>query len=190
MWSVWFIFFDCGFHSIYPLMDKDKRFMEASWLQRLTQGKLGLVLMGEAMLHKYLIQFSVDWWGDVASLLFGLRPNDSRGNGRSVNLLEKDLCQHSCIQCPWPHGSPLSTHTSTGDSWTLTSKSGSVSCGVTPFSWCTQGFVCVLQESFPRVLGDVLYGSFVSLVNLVFQRGMKLYVNKETLSWVVSAGVP
>ena len=55
---------------------------------------------GGAMLSKYLIQFSVDWWGDVASLLFGLRPNDSRGNGRSVNLLGKDLCQHSCIQCP------------------------------------------------------------------------------------------
>ena len=192
MWSVLLVFCDCGFHSVCLLMDKAKRLVEASWWEGLAVGESGSCsdVGGGAMLSKYLIQFSVDWWGDVASLLFGLRPNDSRGNGRSVNLLEKDLCQHSCIQCPWPHGSPLSTHTSTGDSWTLTSKSGSVSCGVTPFSWCTQGFVCVLQECFPRVLGDVLYGSFVSLVNLVFQRGMKLYVNKETLSWVVSAGVP
>ena len=32
-------------------------------------------------------------------------------------------------------------------------KSESVSCGVTvPFSWCTQGFVCALQESVSPVL--------------------------------------
>ena len=36
MWSVWLVFCDCGFHSVCPLMDKDKRLiMEASWLQRL-----------------------------------------------------------------------------------------------------------------------------------------------------------
>ena len=51
---------------------------------------------------------------------------------------------------------PLTTtHAPTGDSWTLTDKSGSVSCGVTaPFSesWCTQDFVCALQESVSPVL--------------------------------------
>ena len=36
MWSVWLIFYDCGFHSVCPLMDKDKRVMEASWWERLT----------------------------------------------------------------------------------------------------------------------------------------------------------
>ena len=35
-------------------------------------GKLGLVLMGGAMLSKSLIQFSVDGWGCLSSLLFGL----------------------------------------------------------------------------------------------------------------------
>ena len=44
-------------------------------------GILGLVLMGQAMLSKSLIQFSVDGWGCVPSLLFGLRPNYDRGNG-------------------------------------------------------------------------------------------------------------
>ena len=44
--------------------------------------------------------------------------------------------QDCCIQCLWLYGRALSTHNSTRDSWTLTSKSGSVSCGVTaPFSW-------------------------------------------------------
>ena len=38
-------------------------------------GKVGLVLLGGAMLIKSLIQFSVDGWGCVPSLLFALRPN-------------------------------------------------------------------------------------------------------------------
>ena len=38
-------------------------------------GFLGLVLMGRAILSKSLIQFSVDGWGCVPSLLFNLRPN-------------------------------------------------------------------------------------------------------------------
>ena len=33
-------------------------------------GKLGLVLMGRAMLSKSLIQFSVDAWGCIPHLLF------------------------------------------------------------------------------------------------------------------------
>ena len=45
-----------------------------------TEGKLGLVLMGRAMLSKSLIQFSVDEWGCVPSLLFDLRPNYGGGN--------------------------------------------------------------------------------------------------------------
>ena len=42
MWSVWFIFCDCGFHSVCPLMEKDKRLMEASWWERLTVGETGI----------------------------------------------------------------------------------------------------------------------------------------------------
>ena len=38
-------------------------------------GKLGLVLLGGAMLSKSLIPFSVDGQGCVPSLLFGLWPN-------------------------------------------------------------------------------------------------------------------
>ena len=38
-------------------------------------GNLDLVLMGGAMLSKSLVQFSVDGWGFVPSLLFGLRPD-------------------------------------------------------------------------------------------------------------------
>ena len=30
---------DCGFHSVCPLMDKDRKLMEASWWERLTEGE-------------------------------------------------------------------------------------------------------------------------------------------------------
>ena len=54
------------------------------------------------------------------------------------------------------------THTSARNSWILTGKSGSVSCGVTdpfPGSWCTRFCLCPLRIYFP-VLGKFwqLYG--------------------------------
>ena len=44
-------------------MDKDKRLIEASWWERLTEGETGFFLMGGAMLSKSLTQFSVDGQG-------------------------------------------------------------------------------------------------------------------------------
>ena len=49
------------------------------------KGKLGLVLMGGAMLSKSLIQFSVEGLSYVPSLLFDLRPN--YGGGHEDNHL-------------------------------------------------------------------------------------------------------
>ena len=65
------VFCDYGFQSVCPLMEKDKRLMEASCWERLTEGlrgKVGLILMGGVMLGNSLIQFSVDEWGCVPSL--------------------------------------------------------------------------------------------------------------------------
>ena len=56
-------------------------------------GKLGLVLLGRAMLSKSLIQFSVNGQGCVTSLLFDLRPNYSGGNEDKGNLLQRS---HAC----------------------------------------------------------------------------------------------
>ena len=71
---------------------------------------------------------------------------------------------------PLTLGRPLSTHTSTRDSWTLTGKSGSVSCGVAaPFSWVLAHtrFCCALQEScFP--VGSQPFGWIPSLGNLLW----------------------
>ena len=92
--------------------------------------------MGRAMLSKSLIQFSVDGSGCVPSFLFDLRPNYGRGNEDNGDLLQKVPCMHCCTECPQPCSRPPPTHASARDSWTLTGKSGSVSCGVAaPFSW-------------------------------------------------------
>ena len=70
MWSEWLVLCDCGFRCVFPLMEKDKQLMEASDGRDWLKGKLGLVLMGRAMLSKSLIQFSVDGLVCVPSLLF------------------------------------------------------------------------------------------------------------------------
>ena len=63
-------------------------------------------------------------------------PNYSGGNEDKGDLLPKVSCMPCYTQCPQPCSRPLPTHTSARDFWTLTGKSGSVSCGVTaPFSW-------------------------------------------------------
>jgi len=130
--------------------------------------------MGRAMFSKSLIQFSVDGWGCVPSLLFELRPNYvgvNEDNGESEvsystyqtlcdpmdcslpGLLQDAPCTHCCTQCPQPCSKLPLTHTSTRNSWTLMGKSGLVSCGVTaPFSWvlvCTRFCLCPSSICFP-----------------------------------------
>ena len=57
--------------------------------------------------------------------------------------------QVCCSQSPWPCVRPLLTHASAGDTQTLKSRSGSVSCrGHCSFPWvlvCTR-FVCTFRE--------------------------------------------
>ena len=74
--------------------------------------------------------------GCVPSLLFDLKPNYGGGDEDNGNLLQKVPCRPCHTQWPRPCSRPPLTHASAGDSWTLTGKSGSVSCGVAaPFSW-------------------------------------------------------
>ena len=115
------------------------------WLR----GKLGLVLMGRAMLSKSLTQISVARQGCVPSLLFDLRPNYGRGNEDNGDLLQKVPCMHCCTEYLQPCSRLLPTHTSAGDVWTLTGKS----LGVTaPFSWVllhTRFCLCPPRVCFP-----------------------------------------
>ena len=125
MWLDWLVFCDCGFHSVCSLMEKNNKFMETSWWERLTERET--VLMGGDMLSKSLIQFSVDGQNCVSSLLSDLWPNYGGGNEDNGDLLQKVQCRHCCIQCPQPCRRPLLTHASAGNSWTLKGKSNCLS---------------------------------------------------------------
>ena len=121
MWSVWLVFCDCGFHFVCPLINKDKRFMEASSFERLTEGETGSCSDGQGH-AQYIFNPIFCWWVGLSSLLFGLRPKLSptpETSGHSQVILVQFLV-----------GTPY----------------------LFPGSWCSQGFVCALQESVSPVL--------------------------------------
>ena len=149
MWSVWLVFCDCGFHSVYSLKDKVKRLMEAFWWERLTEGVTGSYSDGLAMLGTSLIWFSVEEWGSVPSLLFDLRPNYGGDNADKGDLLLNAPCTHCCAQCPDPaagHCWPTPPRENPGQSQSLAQPLVG-SLFLSPGSWFTQGFVSALQES-------------------------------------------
>ena len=81
-----------------------------------------------------------------------LGPNYGGDNADNGDLLQKVPCMHCHTQCPQPCSRPPPTHASAGDSWTLTGKPGSVSCGITaPFSWVLvhKVLLCPPRDYFP-----------------------------------------
>ena len=119
--------------------------------------------MGRAMLSKSLIQFSVEGWGCVPSLLFDLRPNYGGGNEDSDDPLQKVPCTHCHIQCPDPaadHQRLLDTHGQVVGSLLLS-----------PGSWCTQGSVCARQES----ISQSCVSSSSSMVGLMATSSKRAY---------------
>ena len=65
-------------------------------------GKLGLALMGRAMLSKSLIQFSVGGWGCVPSLLFDLRPNYGGGMKKMATSSIRSRAHTAPLSAPDP----------------------------------------------------------------------------------------
>ena len=51
MWSFWLVFCDCGFHSVCPLMDEDKRLVQASWWEGLAVGKTESCSEGQGLVQ-------------------------------------------------------------------------------------------------------------------------------------------
>ena len=74
--------------------------MKASWRERLTEGETGPCSDGGAMLSKSLIQFSVDGWGWVPSLLFDLRPN--YGGGSEGTSFKRSHAGTATLSAPNP----------------------------------------------------------------------------------------
>ena len=138
--------------------------LSALWLRRIwglwklpdgrdwLRGKLGLVLMGGAVLSKFLIQFSVKGRGCVPSRLFDRGQTMVEVMKIMVASFKGSRACTAALCAPNPaaghhdprlHWRPLGTH----------GKSGPVSCGVTaPFSWvllCTRFCLCPPGVCFP-----------------------------------------
>ena len=155
MWSVWIVFCDCGFHSVCPLMEKDKRLMEASWWERLTEGEIGFCSDGPCSIYLYPIFY---WWvGCWHDLLFDMSPNYGGGNEDNGKRSHAFTAAFSALDPAGGHCQPTSlpTHTFPGESWWLTGSLGQSLVGsllLSPGTCCAQGFVCALQESVSPVL--------------------------------------
>ena len=63
----WLVFCDCGFQSVCPLMEKDKRLMEASWWERLTERETGSCSDGWGHAGQLFNQIFC-WWVGLCSL--------------------------------------------------------------------------------------------------------------------------
>ena len=118
-------------------------------------GELDLVLMGEVMLSKSLIQFSVDGWGCVppCCLIWGQTMVEV------METMETSFKRsHACtaaLSAPDPaagHHWPMPPPQTPGHSWASLGQSLVGSLLLSPGSWCAQGFVCALQNSVPPVL--------------------------------------
>ena len=149
--------------------------------------KLGLFLMYGAMFSKSLIQFSVDGWACVPSLLLYLRPNYGGGNEDNGYLLQNAPCTHCCPQCLQPCSRPSPTHTSAGDSWTLMGMSGSVSCGVTaPFSWVlvhTRFCLCPPRVCFLCKFQESCVSSGGAMMGLMATSSKRAYAIPRSAAW-------
>ena len=102
-----------------------------------------------------------------------LGPNYGGGNEDNGDLPQKIPCMYCYTQCPQPCSRPPLTHISTGDFWTPTGKSGTVSVGsllLSPGSWCTR-FCCAHQESIFQ--SCVSYS--ISMVGLIVISSKRAY---------------
>ena len=106
------------------------------------------------MFSKPLIQFSVDGWSGVPSLLFTWNQTKMEVMKIMATSFKRSHACTATLSTP----NPAASHhcpTPLLETWTLLGKSDSVSSGVTaPFSWVLVHikFCCVLQESTSPVL--------------------------------------
>ena len=87
MWSDWLVFCDCGFLSVCPLMEKDKRLMEASWWERLTEGEAGSC-------SETYSETPILWPPDVKNWLIWKQPDagkDWRWEEKGMRMTEDEI---------------------------------------------------------------------------------------------------
>ena len=114
-----------------------------------------LVLMGRAMFIKSWIQFSVDGWGCVPSLLLTWDQTMVEVMKVMVTSFKRSHAHTAALSAPDPaagHRWPTPPPETPGHSLASLGQSLVGSLLLSPGSWCTQGFVCALQEFVSQVL--------------------------------------
>ena len=137
--------------------------------------------MGRAMLSKSLIQFSVDGSSCVPSLLFTWGQTMVEVKKIMVTSLKR---YHTCtatLSAPNPaagHHRPTPPPEIPGHSQANLGQSLVGSLLLSRWSWCTQGFVCALQESISQ--SCVSSGS--SMVGLMATSSNRAYAIPKSAS--------
>ena len=107
--------------------------------------------MGGALFSKSLIQFSVDGWGCVPSLLFDLRPNYGGGDEDKGTSFNRSHACTAALSAPDPaagHRQPTPPLKTPGHSQASLAQSLVGSLLLSPGSWCTQGFILSSKSLF------------------------------------------
>ena len=97
MWSDWLVFCECGFQSACPLIEKDKRLMEFSWWERLTEGEIGSCSDGWGHVQQIFNPIFC-WWVELGFLLvIYLGPNYGGGNKDNAKRHAKECSNYHTI---------------------------------------------------------------------------------------------
>ena len=102
---------------------------------------MGFLMGLLAMLNKSLIQFSVDGWGCVPSLLFELRANYGGGNEHNGTSFKRSHACTAALSAPNPgvgHHRSTPPPETPGHSQASLGQSLVGSLLLSPGSWCTQ----------------------------------------------------
>ena len=128
-------------------------------------GKLGLVLMGGAMLNKSLISFLLK--GGAVFLPYYLTWGQTMVEVMKITSFKRPQAHTATLSATHPaagHHQPTPPPETPGPSWESLGQSLVGSLLLSPGSWCTQGCVCAFQESVSLVLCKFrwLYGGLMA----------------------------
>ena len=135
--------------------------------------------MGGAILSKSLIQFSVDGWSCVPSLLFTWGQTMVEVMKIMVTSLKISHACTAMLTAPNPasgHHQPTPPLKTPGLSWASLGQSLVGSLLLSPGSWCTQGSVCALQVS----VSQSCISSGSSVVGLMVTSSKRAYATPNS----------
>ena len=152
--------------------------------------------MGRAILSKSLIQFSLDGWGCIPSLLFIWDQTMVEVMKIMVTSFKWSHASTATLSAPNPaagHHPPMPPPETPEHSWASLGQSLVRSLLLSPGSLCTQGSVCALQESvspdlckfwwlYGGVYGNILQEDLCYTQHIILYYSMLSHFSRVQLS--------